>query len=406
MPVYIYKATDSLGQIVEGPLEATDEKSAVGKLHDLGLIPIRIHPPKKAHSLSFEISPDLLFGRITSGDVLNFTQGLSTLLNAGLPLDRSLQIMVELTENKGFKKVVESILKAVEGGSSLADALAKHPRQFPRLYTNMVRAGEAGGVLELIFKRLSEYLESTRETRDYIVSASIYPITLALVGAAVVVVMLVWVIPKFEVMFKDLGQSLPLPTKIILGLSHGFVAYWWLLVVVIVAGFMGWKRFINTEDGKVKWDTFKFRIGPIRAFVQKTEVVRFTRTLGTLIRSGVPILEAMTIVKDTMGNMVFAQAVADVRKKMKEGESITRPMRETGVFPPLAIHMITVGEETGKLDEMLLKVADSYEREVKNSIKRLLSLFEPLMILVMAVVAGFIIFSILMAIFSVYEMSF
>ena len=270
----------------------------------------------------------------------------------------------------------------------------------------MVRAGEAGGVLELIFKRLSEYLESNRETRDYIVSASIYPIVLAVVGAAVVVIMLVWVIPKFEVMFKDLGQSLPLPTKIILGLSHGFVSYWWLILAFIIAGSIGWQRFVSTEEGKVRWDKIKFRIGPIRAFIQKTEVVRFTRTLGTLIRSGVPILEAMTIVKETMGNMVFAQAVADVRKKMKEGESIARPMLETGVFPPLSIHMITVGEETGKLDEMLLKVADSYEKEVKNSIKRLLALFEPLMILVMAVVAAFIIFSILMAIFTVYEMSF
>jgi type II secretion system protein F len=406
MPVYIYKATDSLGQVVEGSLEAPEEKSVVGKLHDLGLIPIRILPPKEAQVLSFDISLDSLFGRITSGDVLNFTQELSTLLNAGLPLDRSLQIMVELTENKSFKKVIEGILKAVEGGSSLADALAKHPKQFSRLYTNMVRAGESGGVLELIFKRLSEYLESNRETRDYIVSASIYPIILALVGAAVVGIMLVWVIPKFEVMFKDMGQSLPLPTKIILVLSHGFVSYWWVFLAFIIGGYFGWQRYISTEEGKVKWDKIKFRIGPIRTLIQKSEVVRFTRTLGTLIRSGVPILEAMTIVKETMGNMVFAQAVSDVRNKMKEGESIARPMRETGVFPPLAIHMITVGEETGKLDEMLLKVADSYEKEVKNSIKRMLALFEPVMILVMAVVAAFIIFSILMAIFTVYEMSF
>ncbi|HPD60556.1 MAG TPA: type II secretion system F family protein [Thermodesulfobacteriota bacterium] len=406
MAVYTYKATDLLGQVVEGSFESSDEKSAVGKLHDLGLIPIRILPYREGRILSFAMSLDSLSGRITSGDVLNFTQELSTLLNAGLPLDRSLQVLVELTENKRFKKVVENILKAVEGGSSLAEALAKHPKQFFRLYTNMVRAGEAGGVLELIFKRLSEYLESIRETRDYILSASIYPIILALVGAAIVVVMLVWVIPKFEVMFKDLGQSLPLTTEIILGLSQGFVSYWWLILAFIIGGFIGWKRFVSTEEGRIKWDTFKFRIGPIRTFIQKSEVVRFTRTLGTLTRGGVPILEAMAIVQDTMGNMVFAQAVADVRNKVKEGESIARPMRETGVFPPLSIHIITVGEETGKLDEMLLKVADSYEKEVKNSIKKMLALFEPIMILVMAMVAAFIIFSILMAIFSVYEMSF
>jgi len=406
MPVYIYKATDPSGKVVEGSLEAAEERSVVEKLHDSELIPIRIQLPKETRAISLDISLDSLFGRITSRDVLIFTQELSTLVNAGLPLDRSLEIMVELTENKKLKEVTENVLKGVEGGSSLADALARHPKIFSRLYTNMIRAGEAGGVMELILRRLSEYLENTRETRDFIVSALIYPIILTVVGSGLMLVMLFWIIPKFEVIFEDLGQALPLPTQIVLTISHGIVSYWWLLITLIIVGIIGWKRLTSTEEGRFKWDKMKFRIGPLHRFIQKSEVVRFTRTLGTLIRSGVPILEALNIVKETMGNMVFAHAIVDVRNKMKEGENIASPLQESGVFPPLSIHMITVGEETGKLDDMLLKVADNYEKEVKNSIKRMLSLLEPLLILTIAVVVGFIVFSMLIAIFSVTEISF
>jgi len=391
---------------VEGSLEAAEERGVVEKLHDSGLIPIRIHPPQPVQSSVLDISLDSLFARITSKDVLVFTQELNTLVNAGLPLDRSLQITVELTEKKVFKEVIESVLKGVEEGSSLADALAKHPKTFSRLYTNMIRAGEAGGVIELILKRLAEYLESSRETRDFVISAALYPVIVFLVGSVLMLIMIFWIIPKFEVIFEDLGQALPLSTQLVLGLSHGIIDYWWLLLALIITGVFGWKRFTNSEEGKLKWDKMKFRLGLIRRFIQKNEVARFTRTLGTLIRSGVPILEALNIVKDTMGNLVFSHAIVDVRNKMKEGESVAKPLAESNVFPPLSIHMITVGEETGKLDEMLLKVADTYEKEVKNSIKRMLSLMEPLLIVVIAVLVGFVVFSMLIAIFSVTEVPF
>ena len=406
MPLFTYKATDPSGKVVEGSLEASEQSMVVEKLHELGLIPIRIHLPKEAEAPTLDISLDSLLGRVTFRDVLNFTQEMSTLVNAGLPLDRSLKIMTELTENKKFKGVIENILKGVEGGTSLADALARHPKIFSRLYINMIRAGEAGGVLELIFKRLSEYLEGVRETRDFILSILIYPIILTLVGSGLMLVMIFWIIPKFATIFEDLGQALPLPTQIVLNLSKGIISYWWLLTGMIILGVIGWKRFTNTEEGRLKWDKMKFRIGPVRRFIQKNEVAHFARTLGTLIRSGVPILEALNIVKDTMRNMVFAHAIVDVRNKMKEGESLAIPLRESGIFPPLSVHMITVGEETGKLDEMLLKVADNYEKEVKNFIKRMLSLLEPLLILIIAVVVGFIVFSMLIAIFSVTEISF
>ncbi|MCD6352979.1 MAG: type II secretion system F family protein [Proteobacteria bacterium] len=406
MALYLYKATDQSGKIVEGSLEAAEEKGVVEKLHDLSLIPIRVQLPKEVQAVSLDISLDFLFGRVTSRDVLIFTQELNTLVNAGLSLDRSLEIMVELTENKKFKEVIQNVLKEVEGGSSLAEAFSKHPKIFSRLYTNMIRAGEAGGVVDLILKRLAEYLENARETRDFIISALIYPIILTLVGAVMIVVMLVWVIPKFAIIFEDLGQTLPLPTRVLLAVSHGIISYWWLFLALFIGGAIGFKRAINTEEGRIKWDKIKFRIGLIRQFIKKTEVARFSRTLGTLIRSGVPILEALNVVKETMGNMVFVHAIADVRNKMKEGENISKPLEESGVFPPLSIYMITVGEETGKLNEMLLKVADTYEKEVKNSIKRMISLLEPLLILIMGIGVGFIVFSMLMAIFSVNEIAF
>jgi len=406
MALYLYKATDQSGKIVEGSLEAAEEKGVVEKLHDLSLIPIRVQLPKEVQAVSLDISLDFLFGRVTSRDVLIFTQELNTLVNAGLSLDRSLEIMVELTENKKFKEVIQNVLKEVEGGSSLAEAFSKHPKIFSRLYTNMIRAGEAGGVVDLILKRLAEYLENARETRDFIISALIYPIILTLVGAVMIVVMLVWVIPKFAIIFEDLGQTLPLPTRVLLAVSHGIISYWWLFLALFIGGAIGFKRAINTEEGRIKWDKIKFRIGLIRRFIKKTEVARFSRTLGTLIRSGVPILEALNVVKETMGNMVFVHAIADVRNKMKEGENISKPLEESGVFPPLSIYMITVGEETGKLNEMLLKVADTYEKEVKNSIKRMISLLEPLLILIMGIGVGFIVFSMLMAIFSVNEIAF
>ena len=406
MPVYTYKATDPLGKVVEGSLEAAEERGVVEKLHNSGLIPIRIQLPKEARASTLDISFDSLFSRITSREVLNFSQELSTLVNSGLPLDRSLKIMVELTENKKLKEVIRNVLQAVEGGSSLADALAKHPKVFSRLYTNMIRAGEAGGVVDLILKRLAEYLENTRETRDFIISALIYPVILTLVGAILMVVMLVWVIPKFALIFEDMGQALPLPTQVLLSISRGIVSYWWLLLAVVIFGFVGFKRFINTEEGRIKWDKIKFRIGLLQRFIQKNEAARFSRTLGTLIRSGVPILEALNIVKETVGNTVFAHAIADVRNRMKGGAGIAGPLQESGVFPPLSVHMITVGEETGQLDEMLLKVADNYEKEVRNSIKRMISLLEPALILIMGVVVGFIVFSMLIAIFSVNEIPF
>jgi general secretion pathway protein F len=406
MPVFTYKATNQAGEVVEGSLEAAEEQGVVEKLHDLGMIPIRIHLPKDVPSAALNVSLESLWDHISFRDVLVFTNELTTLVSAGLPLDRSLQIAVQLTEKKKFRDILNNVLKSVEEGNSLAEALGRHPKVFSRLYTNMVRAGEAGGVVELILKRLTEYLESMRETRDYVVSALIYPVILTVAGALMVVFMLVWVVPRFAVMFEGSGQVLPLPTRMLMAVSNGVTSYWWLILAGIIASVLGWKRFLNTEEGKMTWDRFKFRIRFLRRFIQKSEVARFSRTLGTLIRSGVPILEAFNIVKETMGNEVFVQAIADVRTKMKEGESIAKPLGQSGVFPALSIHMITVGEETGKLDEMLLQVADNYDREVRNTVRRMIALLEPLLILTMGLAVGFIVLSVLLAVISVNDITF
>jgi len=406
MPVFSYKATNQSGEIVEGSLEAHEEQGVVEKLHDLGLIPIRIAKPQETSGTGVNVSVESLWDRVTFRDVLIFTHELNTLVSAGLPLDRSLQITVQLTEKKKFRGVVENVLKSVEEGNSLADALSRHPKVFSRLYNNMIRAGEAGGVIELILKRLADYLENMRETRDYVVSSLIYPIILTVAGALLVILMLVFVVPRFAVMFEGSDQVLPLPTRMLMGLSSAITSYWWLMAAVIIAGILGWKRYLNTDEGRFAWDRFKFRVGFLRRFIQRNEVGRFSRTLGTLIRSGVPILEAFNIVKETMSNKVFAQAINDVRTKMKEGESIAKPLAQSGVFPPLAIHMITVGEETGRLDEMLLQVADNYDKELKNTVRRMIALLEPLLILTMGIAVGFIVLSILLAVISVNDITF
>lgn len=406
MPEYLYKAADPLGKIVEGVMEAGEERMVITQLQAQGFIPISVKLPAQARRFSLELSRLFPFRKVSQKDVMTFTQQLSTLVGAGLPLDRSLYILTELTENQQFKAIIESVYKSVRGGSSFADALGKHPRCFSKLYVNMVRAGEAGGVLELILARLAEFLETSQELKEYITSAMVYPLLLILVGGSAIAILLTFVIPKFAAIFSDMGQSLPLPTKVLLTISEGIRDYWWVILLGFLLIYWGFKTYINTPEGRLKWDGLKLKIGVVRTLVQKVEVARFTRTMGTLLKSGVPILTAITIVKEIIGNQVIASSLNGVYEGVKEGEGMARPLKRYYFFPPLSIHMITVGEETGKLDEMLLKVADIYDRDLRNAIKRFVSLLEPMMILIMGVVVGFIVISMLMAIFSVNEMPF
>jgi len=309
-------------------------------------------------------------------------------------------------EKEKVKEVVGDILKTVQGGGYLSDAMAKHPKIFSKFYVNMVRAGEAGGVLESVLERLGAFLESSQDLKDYIKSALVYPLFLVFVGGASIIILLTFVIPKFSVIFSDMGQAIPFSTRFLLGLSEVLRAYWWVILGGLGAIFFFLRRYLITQAGRLRLDRNKLSLPIAGELVKKIEVARFARTLGTLTKSGVPILQALVLVKDIIGNRVIAKSMEKVYERVKEGDKLSKPLSDSGIFPSLAIQMITVGEETGRLDSMLLRVAENYEKMVKDTVKRFISLLEPAMILAMGLVVGFVVISMLMAIFSMNEMPF
>jgi general secretion pathway protein F len=405
MPAFTYKAIDSSGNLHEGVFEAKEEKLVVQNLHLKGYIPIKVESKVEKGSLSREISWQNLFERISNRDILFFTQQLFTLLEAGIPLDKSLEISSQLCEKNKMKRIITQILQSVREGNSLADSLEKFPNIFPKIYINVVRAGEVSGVLETVLMRLYQFLEESQDLKDNIISASIYPIILTIAGSAMVLILLVFVIPQFAVLFSDMGRSLPLPTQILIDLSNALKKNWWFVFIFIVSGFF-FKRYINTKSGRLTWDGFKLKVPLVNRMIQKIEVANFSRTLGTLMNSGVPILKAITIVKETIGNQVMAGSIEKVFLGVRKGSGISKPIEDSKIFPPLATHLIKVGEETGNLENMLIKVAAIYDKEVKSSFKKLVSLLEPVLILFMGLIVGFIVLSMLLAIMSVNEVSF
>ncbi|MBS3759508.1 MAG: type II secretion system F family protein [Desulfobacterales bacterium] len=405
-----YKATDKKGAVFEGELEAEDKSAVITQLHHMGYIPIRVNPAKadQLSRIRLDLSTDILsvFKRVTSKDVLFFTQDLGVLLDAGLPLDRALTILIDVTEKDKFKAVLKEVLANVEGGNSLSEALGKHPKVFSTLYVNMIKAGETGGVLPSVMDRLGAFLENSQEMRDYIVSALVYPMFLVFVGGASIIIMLTYVLPKFSVIFSDMGQTIPASTQIILGFSGFLRSYWWLVIAGGIVLYFCFKRFKSTEAGRYRWDRFKINQPMLGSLIKMIEIARLTRTLGTLIRSGVPILRALNLVKETAGNIIIIMAMENTYNRVKEGETLSGSLEEENIFPPLALNMIKVGEETGQMESMLMKVADNYERIVRNTVKRLINLLEPALILTMGVVVGFIVVSMLMAVFSLNEVPF
>ena len=409
MLTYLYKATDSSGKVVNGSLEAEGEKGVVAELHNMGFIPMKIALSKgSGKRLDVDISKQIssFFKGVSGKDILAFTQDLSTLLESGLPVDRALSILIDASEKEKVKEVVGDILKTVQGGGYLSDAMAKHPKVFSKFYVNMVRAGEAGGVLESVLGRLGAFLESSQDLKDYIKSALVYPLFLVFVGGASIIILLTFVIPKFSIIFSDMGQAIPFTTRFLLGLSEVLRAYWWVILGGLGAIFFFLRRYLLTRAGRLRLDRSKLSLPIAGELVKKIEVARFARTLGTLTKSGVPILQALVLVKDIIGNRVIAKSMEGVYERVKEGDKLSKPLSDSGVFPSLAIQMITVGEETGRLDSMLLRVAENYEKMVRDTVKRFISLLEPAMILAMGLVVGFVVISMLMAIFSMNEMPF
>ncbi len=408
MTVFVYKATDQNGRFVEGNLEAANYHGAVKQIQKLNYFPIKVTEGKSGtgYSRGYKFPWTNLFGQVSQKELLALTQQLATLVGAGITLDASLSSLTKLAEKENLRATLADIHGRVHGGSSFAEALSEHPKTFSKLYVNMIRAGEEGGVLTESLDRLGQFMEKSEDLKNNVRAAMAYPAILALVGGAAVVVLITVVIPRFSVLFQDMGTALPLPTKLMLGLSAVVSNYWWLLLVLVIVIFAGFVSYIKTEHGKYRWDSLVLRLPLFGDLVRKIEVSRFSLTLSTLLKSGVPVLHALGIVKTILSNSVIVSAMNPLQSGLKSGKGLSGPLQQSGIFPPMAVHMITVGETSGTLDAMLAKVSKTYDKEVELSIKQLMSLIEPLMILLMALIIGFIVISMLLAIFSINDISF
>jgi general secretion pathway protein F len=402
LPTYAYRATDASGKSVEGRIEAPDPGAVAARLQEMRFFPLSVRPVAEGEE-------GQAASRLVRGGgrrLAAFTRQLAVLLEAGIPLDAALTIAGEVAEDPGFRDVAQRVHRSVQEGSSLGDAMARHPRVFSDLFVSMVRAGEASGVLDQILKRLADFLEEWQRLKEVVVSALLYPLFLSVFATASVTLLLIFVVPRFAAVFGDLGSRLPAPARILLAVSDVLRGYWWAFAAALAGLVALGTTLARTPRFRVWWDRQVLALPLAGDLAVKVQVSRFARVFGTLIASGVPILRALEIVTGTLSNSVFARSLSRVQSGLKEGQGVAEPLRRAGVFPPLFLHMVTVGEETGRLEEMMLVVASNYDRDVETSAKRLLSILEPVIILLMGVVIGAIILSILWAIFSVNQMAF
>jgi len=405
METFYYEATTHEGKIITGTLAVTNERLAIDRIQDMGYYPLKVSRVVKHENVVRRLLSSVQ-NRISTKDIMLLTYQLGVLLDAGFTLDKSLSILSEMTEKEKLKEMMNDILSQVKGGKSFSDALSKYPSSFPLFYVNMVKAGEAGGFLENTISRMAVYLENTEGLKEDVRTALIYPFILSIVGGAAVVVLLTFVVPQFSKIFSDMGRDLPLPTVILLSISHTLVKFWWVIALFIIAVVSIIKKYLKSPEGRRTWDSMKFRLPLFGKLFKETAVSRFARTFGTLLGSGVPILNALQIVKGTLGSDKIAEIISSVRESVRKGKGLSEPLKNSDIFPPLALHMVTVGEETGRLDEMLIKIADRFDLEVRTTVKRMLSLLEPALILAMGIIIGFIVIAMLLAIFSINELPF
>ncbi len=410
MARFYYKATTRTGDIQSGEMDAASADEVKRRVRSTGMIPFEVVDASQAvRSGLRELNIRSLFkGRkkVKAGDVLMFTEKLAVLLRSGLPLDRSLSLMVELSEQDNVKSVAETLLKDINGGASLADSMAKHPHFFNNLYVSMIKAGEAAGVVDRVMEQLLEYLREREELKSFVISSMVYPILLMLVGIGTIVLMVTVVIPKFEEIFETLDQELPGPTQAMLGISNFILDYKYLIILIIVAMIFGYRYWVNTPDGRAKKDRILLRLPLVKKLIEEQETGRMAATAGILITSAVPLIQTLNIIKDLMNNTVYREAMGPVVAGARKGDGVSGPMMKTGVFPPLAVHLVKVGEESGKLGEMFLKVGQIYREAIRKSVKAFLSIFEPALILVMGLVVGLIVASMMLAMFSLNEAPF
>lgn len=414
MPRFNYVAMDAHGKETKGTLDVASQNEAIGRVKEMGLFPTKIvevdkarekggdkkakpaaakSGKKKGGGMNINIKIPGLGGKVKSKVLTTFTRQLATLVDAGLPLLRGLRVLEKQERNPTLREIINELAIAIEGGSTFSEGLAQHPKVFNRLFVNMVKAGELGGVLEVVLNRLAEFMEKAQKIKGKVIAAMFYPVAVMIVAVAILLILLTKVIPKFQEVFQGLAEGAQLPafTRLVMGISdtvrHNLLSTVIVLGIAIVL-FMLFKR---TKFGRLIWDKFTLKMPAVGPVVSKVAISRFTRTLGTLVSSGVPILQALTIVKETAGNVVISNAVGAVHESVKEGETITAPLEGSGVFPPMVISMVDVGEQTGALPEMLLKIADNYDEEVDNAVAAMTSLLEPIMIVCLAVIVGSIV---------------
>jgi general secretion pathway protein F len=394
MTHFHFRAVASDGQIRTGAIHAESERLVAFELRRQGLTPVYVGKEAKK-SLDFKV-PSFSGGK--KRDVLFFTQELSTLLSAGVPLDRALSITAELNDRASFRSLVLDILRVLKGGRSLADSLATHPGHFSELYINMVRAGEAGGSLAVVFERLSEFERTRDDLRSYIISSMAYPTLLCLVGIGSILILMNFVVPRFAAVFEESRMPIPLPTQMLLIGSKFLQTYGWLIITLLVLFSAGMYTWVRTTQGRLWWDTLRLKVPVLGDALRKAETARFARAMATLVSNSVPLVQSIAIAGATLFNKRIAGSLEAVSLGVKRGEGLAGPLRKAGQFPPLAAHLLSVGEETGRLDSMFVRMADIYDADTRTSIRRFTSLFEPLVILVMGIIVGTLILSMLLAI--------
>lgn len=396
MPIFVWKGTASSGEIQKGEIEAQDEQAARRLLRQqrISLSKIKAKPKDLLENIA------LFQKKVTPKDIVIFTRQLSTMIDAGLPLVQGLEILASQQENKTLKKILLDTKSDVEGGSTFADALKKHPKQFDRLFCNMVAAGEMGGILDDVLKRLANYMEKALRLRRKVKGALTYPIIVLAISAMVIGVILIFVIPVFEQMFSEFGGSLPLPTQMVVNLSNFVKSYFLVMIGVVVVMVFLFKKYYKTEKGRRVVDRLILKSPVFGPLLRKVAVAKFTRTLGTLINSGVPILESLNVAAGTADNKMVEEAIYNVRSSISEGRTIAQPLGESGIFPAMVVQMVSVGETTGALDQMLNKIADFYDEEVETAVDALTTMIEPFMIVFLGGTVGSIIIAMYLPIFA------
>jgi len=408
MPNFEYTALDPQGTETTGVIQAANENDAVNQLRQAGLYPTQVNEQgkggaRKSASRTPRVKGKTSLGKKGSGRIgskalMIFTRQLATLIDSGLPLLRGLSVLGKQEPNPVLKRTIHQLADSVQAGSTFSESLSQHPKIFNKLYVNMVKAGELGGVLELVLSRLADYQEKAQKLKNKIVSAMIYPVIVMFIAIAIVIFLLLFIVPRFEGIFKDMlgDEQLPFVTRLVTGASEFVAEKFYIIIGVAVALFFLYGFWVRTKGGRRSVDKIKLKIPVLGDIQLKSAVARFSRTLGTLVTSGVPILQALNITKETAGNVIVSEAIAKVHDAVKEGESIVQPLEGSKIFPSMVISMVDVGEETGQLPDMLLKIADVYDDEVDNAVSAMTSLLEPVMIVILAIIVGTIVLALFM----------